>query len=260
MVAWAEAQASSAASRALQVIWLTSVLPATTAAPPPAPPGSGERKVPAGTMISSGFRQPSFSGMSSPTRARKQYSTTARQTAGGRVEIVRPLRPGAGEVDHGAAVRAVHPDRDLQRRAVIDAWSRSSPSCRRSPARGARFLGIVHHVAHIGAHGIQPVLAHRALQFLHALLVGGDLRLDVGDVHVRAAGRVPGRGQQRAELGLAEPALLHQQEVVDDDALLLQRLGTAAGSSRGSARRYRRGGRGCRRRTGSPAPLRRRPG
>ena len=67
MVAWAEAQAPSAASRALQVTWLTSVLPATTAAP-----GSGERKVPDGTMISSGLRQPSFSGISSPTRARKQ--------------------------------------------------------------------------------------------------------------------------------------------------------------------------------------------
>ena len=39
-------------------------------------------------MISfSGFRQPSFSGMSSPTRLRNTYSTAARVTAGGELKL-----------------------------------------------------------------------------------------------------------------------------------------------------------------------------
>ena len=83
-----------------------------------------------------------------------------------------------------------------------------------------------------------------ALQFLHALLVRRDLRLDVGDVHVGAARGIGRAGQQRAELGLPEAAAIDQQEVVDDDAFLLQRAATPAASSPASGRRYRRGGRG----------------
>ena len=72
-----------------------------------------------------------------------------------------------------------------------------------------------------------------ALQFLHAFLVGGDLRLDIGDVHVRAARRIAGAGQQGAEFGLAEMAAIDQQEIVDDDAFFFQRAGHAAGSNPG---------------------------
>ena len=35
----------------------------------------------------SGFRQPSLSGMSSPTRQRNTYSTAARVTAGGELKL-----------------------------------------------------------------------------------------------------------------------------------------------------------------------------
>jgi hypothetical protein len=49
------------------------------------------------------------------------------------------------------------------------------------------------------------------------------LSLDIGDVHVRAAGRVSRPGQQRAEFRFAEMSTVHQQKVVDDDAFLFQR-------------------------------------
>lgn len=72
MVAWEQAIDPRAPKIALQVACETSVLPATTAAP-----GRGERNVPSGMMIRSGFRQPSFNGISSPTRQRNTYNTAA---------------------------------------------------------------------------------------------------------------------------------------------------------------------------------------
>src|SRR6185312_17348275 len=82
MVAWALAAALSAPRGALQVAWLTSVFPATTARP-----GSGERKEPLGITILSGRRQPSFSGRSSPVRQRKTYRVAALVTAGGALKL-----------------------------------------------------------------------------------------------------------------------------------------------------------------------------
>jgi hypothetical protein len=82
IVAWLQASAPSAPNRALQVAWLTSVFPATTAQP-----GSGERNVPGGMTISIGTRHPSLSGISVPTRQRNTYSTAARVTAGGELKL-----------------------------------------------------------------------------------------------------------------------------------------------------------------------------
>ena len=82
MVACEHANDPSAPKSALQVAWETSVLPATTAAP-----GMGDRNVPGGIMIFSGFRQPSFKGISSPTRQRKTYNTAACVTAGGELKL-----------------------------------------------------------------------------------------------------------------------------------------------------------------------------
>ena len=81
----------------------------------------------------------------------------------------------------------------------------------------------------------QPNWRDDALQFLHAFFVGGDLRLDVGDVHVGAAGGIFCAGQQRAEFGFAEVAAIDQQEIVDDDAFFLQRAGHRRGGARGDA-------------------------
>ena len=81
----------------------------------------------------------------------------------------------------------------------------------------------------------QPNWDDHALQFLHALFVGGDLRLDVGDVHVGASGGVFCARQKFAELGLAEVAAIDQQEVVDDYAFFLQSAGHRRGGAGGGA-------------------------
>ena len=81
----------------------------------------------------------------------------------------------------------------------------------------------------------QPNWDDHALQFLHALFVGGDLRLDVGDVHVGAAGGIFCAGQKFAEFGFAEVAAIDEQEVVDDDAFFLQRAGHRRGRAGGDA-------------------------
>ena len=85
--------------------------------------------------------------------------------------------------------------------------------------------GVVLHVAHIRAHDRQRELADHVAQFLHALLIGGDLRLQVVDVLQRIARRILAAGQQRIEFTLAETAALRQLEIVDVDAFLLDRGG-----------------------------------
>ena len=85
------------------------------------------------------------------------------------------------------------------------------------------FLGIVHDVAHVGADGGPAELRDDAVQFPHAFLIGGDLRFDVGDVHVRAAGGVPRFGQQCSEIRFSERSAIDEEKIVDDDALFLQR-------------------------------------
>ncbi len=59
-----------------------STLPATTAAG-----ATGLISEAGGTRISSGRRQPSFSGMSASTSVRKTYSTAAVQTASGALKL-----------------------------------------------------------------------------------------------------------------------------------------------------------------------------
>ena len=70
-----------------------------------------------------------------------------------------------------------------------------------------------------------------AAQLLHALLVGGDLRLQVGDVLVGIARRILAAGQQRAQLRLAEAAAVDQLEIVDQHALLFDGACCPAASS-----------------------------
>ena len=74
-----------------------------------------------------------------------------------------------------------------------------------------------------------------APQLLRALLVGGDLSLQVGDVLVGIAGRVLAAGQQRAQLGLAEAAALDELEVVDQHALFLDGRAVRRHGARGDA-------------------------
>ena len=60
-------------------------------------------------------------------------------------------------------------------------------------------------------------------QLLHALLVRRDLRLHVVDVLQRVAGGIFRAGEEVIERALAEAAAIHQLEVVDIDAFLLDR-------------------------------------
>ena len=68
-------------------------------------------------------------------------------------------------------------------------------------------------------------MPHHLAQFLHALLVGGDLRFQIVDVLQRIARRIFAAGQQRIEFFLAEAAAIDQLEIVDVDAFLLDRGG-----------------------------------
>ncbi|MNX61188.1 hypothetical protein D3C86_921150 [compost metagenome] len=68
------------------------------------------------------------------------------------------------------------------------------------------------------------MVAH-AQQLLYALLVGGDLRVHVGDVLIRIARGPAARAQDVARGLLAEFAVLHQLEVGKEHALVFHRLG-----------------------------------
>jgi hypothetical protein len=134
------------------------------------------------------------------------------------VEVAVELRAGAGEVDHRAAGRGIHAHRHLHLRAVVQRQRERAVLQLRDGAAHA-FLGVVLHVAHVGGHGGVAVLGHQRLQFAHALLVGGDLRAQVGQVLLRVARGVRAGLQPREQLGLAERALPHQRQVVEQHAL-----------------------------------------
>ena len=68
----------------------------------------------------------------------------------------------------------------------------------------------------INAHTHVPMTLMRGL--------ADDLRLDVGDVHVRAARGIFCGRQKGAEIRLADAALLDEKKIVDDDAFFLQHL------------------------------------
>ena len=61
-------------------------------------------------------------------------------------------------------------------------------------------------------------------QFLHALLVGGHLGAQVGGVLARVARRPAPGGEHLGDLGLPEPALGDQMEVVDKHPFLADEL------------------------------------
>jgi len=94
------------------------------------------------------------------------------------------------------------------------------------------FGRVVLHVLHVGSDHRQREVRDHLVQLLHALLVGGDLRLDVVDVLQRIAGGIFRAGEQLVERLLAEAAAIHKLEIVDIDAFFLDR---------GRVRRHRAG-------------------
>ncbi len=114
----------------------------------------------------------------------------------GRVEIGRLLRRGAGEVDGRLALVLVDGDLDLDEGALVHLVVERAvvqPVDDAAHALG----GVVLHVLHVGLHHRQRELRDHLAQLLHALLVGGDLRLHVVDVLQRIARGIFRAGEQR---------------------------------------------------------------
>ena len=137
-----------------------------------------------------------------------------------RIEVVRELRRAGAEIDLGAALRGVDADRDADLRAVVERQRERAVAQRRDDA-AHRFLGVVLHMAHVGLHGGQTELLDHAAQLLHAFLVRGDLRFQVGDVLRRVARRVGAAREQRQDLGFAQHTGVDELEVVDLHAFLV---------------------------------------
>jgi len=73
-------------------------------------------------------------------------------------------------------------------------------------------------MAHVGVHDVEAVLRDHAAKFRRALLVGGYLGPQVGEVGLRVARRVLGGFQEVDGFRLPQPAVIDQEPVVDEDA------------------------------------------
>ena len=76
-------------------------------------------------------------------------------------------------------------------------------------------------MAHVGLHHVQTKVRDHLVQLLRAFFVGGNLGLQVGQVLLRVSGGIGSAGEQRQHLGFTQHAVLDQQKVVDQHALLL---------------------------------------
>jgi hypothetical protein len=103
-----------------------------------------------------------------------------------RVEVVGELRAGPGEVDLGAARLGIDAHLHADHRAVVER-QRELAVAQCGDHTPHRLFGVVLHMGHVGRHRLAAVLRHHRTQFLHALLVGGDLRAQVGEVLLRVA-------------------------------------------------------------------------
>ena len=138
-----------------------------------------------------------------------------------RVEIVLHHRRGAGEIDRRLELLPVDGDPDLDHLTgvggVFVIGAVGQPFQHAAHALG----GVVLDVAHIGLDDIEAEMRDHLAQFGHALFVGGDLRLEVGDVLGGIAGRVGMVGQQRFQLLLAEAAAIDDAKIVEQHAFLV---------------------------------------
>src|ERR1700722_8740052 len=136
------------------------------------------------------------------------------------VEVVGQLRAGAGEVDDGRPGARVngyfHPDhRPIVH--LVGVLAVGQPGDDVSHRLGRVLLD----VTHVGPDHIQAVLRDHPAQLFDALLIGGHLGSEVREVGVRVPGGVFGAEKQLPGLLLAQPAVLDQEPVVEQHALLL---------------------------------------
>ena len=101
-----------------------------------------------------------------------------------RVEVVGLNQRGIREIDLGRPRRLVDRDLDFDVRALVglDA-ERAVRQFRQQPAHA--FLGVVLDVLHVGLDHVEAEVIDHLAKLGDALGVGGDVRLEIGDVLVR---------------------------------------------------------------------------
>ncbi len=137
-----------------------------------------------------------------------------------RIEIVLARFRRAGEIDCRFALLAIDGDLHADRLACVGLVGIFGIGELLQDTRHA--LGsVVLNVAHIGFHNIEPEIGDHFPEVCHTLFVGGDLRLQVGDVLGNVADRVGVVGQKLFERLFPEAPLVDDLEVVDQHAFLV---------------------------------------
>ena len=128
-----------------------------------------------------GRRQPAFIGMLALDHDAEAVEHGGAGHRLGGVEVGLLLRAGAGEIDRRLALLAVDGDLHPDRRALVG-LDRELGIVQRVDDAADALGGVVLDVAHIGADHVEAEMRDHLPELLDALLVGGDLRLEVGDV------------------------------------------------------------------------------
>ena len=140
------------------------------------------------------------------------------------VEVVGHHLRRSGEIDGRGAVLPVDADLDADHLAAVGLiFVGTVGKCVDDLAHA--FRGVVLDVAHVGFDDIKPEIADQLAQIRDAFFIGGDLRLQVGDVLVDFADRVGVVREQFDQFGFAEASLVDDQEVVDQHAFPVDRRG-----------------------------------
>ena len=129
------------------------------------------------------------------------------------------LRPGAGEIDGCCARVPIDAHGDPKRRSVVHHIVERTVVEMLDCTTDA-LLAVLHDVRHVRRDDLGAVARDHLVQLPHSAGVGGDLRLDVGDICIRAACRILRARQEVAKLRLMEDAAFDEQEIIDHDALL----------------------------------------
>ncbi|MNV25644.1 hypothetical protein D3C71_1167470 [compost metagenome] len=155
-----------------------------------------------------------------------QHCSHAHRTWG--VEVVDLLRTGACKVDDRAALGHIDLDRHADLCAIVQLQG-ELPVFELRDHAAHRLFSVVLHMAHVGLHDIQAKLPHHLREFLHALLVGSDLRAQIGQVLLGISAGVwrgaATRRQQAAHLFFQKDATVHQLHVVDLHTLFVDARG-----------------------------------
>ncbi len=115
---------------------------------------------------------------------------------------------------------SVHRDADGDDAAVVHLLAEAAVA---EPVEHAAhgLLGVVLHVLHVGGDHRQTELTDHARQLRGSARVGRDLGAQVREVLGEVADRVGAAREQGGGLGLAQLAALHEAEVLDEHALVL---------------------------------------